>query len=107
MHRYTADTTGIVRVNYLHEVQKKYNSEIDRMQDIIDNSSVSREIAQAEKRKEKLMKQLKESKEYDEKIAHLALSRIEIDLDDGVKFNYEKVQTGQDGKKLEILAKLK
>lgn len=107
MHRYTADTTGIVRVNYLHEVQKKYNSEIDRMQDIIDNSSVSREIAQAEKRKEKLMKQLKESKEYDEKIAHLALSRIEIDLDDGVKVNYEKVQTGQDGKKLEILAKLK
>lgn len=107
MHRYTADTTGIVRVNYLHEVQKKYNSEIDRMQDIIDNSSVSREIAQAEKRKEKLMKQLKESKEYDEKIAHLALSRIEIDLDDGVKVNYEKVQTGQDGKKLEVLAKLK
>jgi hypothetical protein len=46
------------------------------------------------------------TKEYDEKIAHLALSRIDIDLDDGVKVNYEKVQTGQDGKKLDILGKI-
>ena len=45
-------------------------------------------------------------KEYDEKIAHLAISRIAIDLDDGVKVNYEKVQTGQDGKKLGILGKI-
>ena len=34
------------------------------------------------------------------------ISRIDIDLDDGVKVNYEKVQTGQDGKKLQILAKI-
>lgn len=107
MHRYTPDTTGVVRVNYLHQVQKKYNSEMDRMQDIIDNSSNNRDVTQAEKRKEKLIKQLKETKEYDEKIAHLALARIDIDLDDGVKVNYEKIQTGQDGKKLEILAKIK
>ena len=66
----------------------------------------AKEVAQAEKRKEKLVKQLKETKEYDEKIAHLALSRIDIDLDDGVKVNYEKVQTGQDGKKLDILGKI-
>ena len=67
---------------------------------------IGREVAQAEKRREKLIKQLKETKEYDEKIAHLALSRIAIDLDDGVKVNYEKVQTAQDGKKLEILGKI-
>ena len=59
------------------------------------------------KGKDKLTKQLKESKDYDAKIAHLALSRIDIDLDDGVKANYEKVQTGQDGKKIEILAPIK
>ena len=33
------------------------------------------------------------------------LSRIDIDLDDGVKVNYEKVQTA-DGKKMQILAKI-
>ncbi len=106
MHRYTEDTTGIVRVDYLHKMQKIYMNEIERMQEMVDNSSNSKEVAQAEKRKEKLVKQLKETKEYDEKIAHLALSRIDIDLDDGVKVNYEKVQTGQDGKKLDILGKI-
>lgn len=106
MHRYTADTTGIVRVDYLHKMQKIYMSEIDSMIDMAENSNNTREIAQAEKRKEKLVKQLKETKEYDEKIAHLAISRIAIDLDDGVKVNYEKVQMGQDGKKLGILGKI-
>lgn len=106
MHRYNADTTGSVRVDCLHKIQKIYTSEIERMQDMIENGGNSSEISQAEKRKEKLVKQLKETKEYDEKIAHLALSRIGIDLDDGVKVNYDKVQTTQDGKKLSILAKI-
>ena len=106
MHRYDADTTGLVRMDYLHKMQKIYTSEIDRMQDEIENGKTSADIAKAEKRKEKLVKQLKETKEYDEKIAHLALSRILIDLDDGVKVNYEKVQTAQDGKKLDILGKI-
>ncbi len=107
MHRWNADTTGNVRVEYLHRVQRVYESEIARMQETIDNSSNAREISAAQKRKDKLVKQLKESKDYDAKIAHLALSRIDIDLDDGVKVNYEKVQTGPDGKKIEILAKIK
>ena len=107
MHRWNADTTGNVRVEYLHRVQRVYESEIARMQDTIDNSSNAREVSAAQKRKDKLTKQLKESKDYDAKIAHLALSRIDIDLDDGVKANYEKVQTGQDGKKIEILTAIK
>lgn len=106
MHRYTADTTGIVRVDYLHKMQKIYMSEIDRMKEMTENSSNAREVAQAEKRREKLIKQLKETKEYDEKIAHLALSRVAIDFDDGVSENYEKVQTGKDGKKLAVLMKI-
>ncbi|HRT82039.1 MAG TPA: restriction endonuclease, partial [Oscillospiraceae bacterium] len=106
MHRYNADTVGHIRVEYLHRVQRVYENEIIRMQETIDNSTNGRDVAAAEKRKEKLTKQLKEAKDYDAKIAHIALSRINIDLDDGVKVNYEKVQTGQDGKKIEILAKI-
>lgn len=105
MHRWNADTIGNMRVEYLHRMQRVYESEIARMQETIDNSSNSREISVAEKRKDKLQKQLKETKDYDAKIAHLALSRIDIDLDDGVKVNYEKVQT-VDGKKMPILAKI-
>ena len=104
MHRWNADTTGNVRVEYLHRVQRVYESEIARMQDTIDNSSNAREVSAAQKRKDKLTKQLKESKDYDAKIAHLALSRIDIDLDDGVKVNYRKLQTAADGKFYEVLA---
>lgn len=106
MHRYNADTIGNLRVDYLHRMERIYESEINRMQDTIDNSSNAREITAASKRKEKLQKQLKECQEYDEKVGHLALSRIEIDLDDGVKVNYEKVQTARDGKKYQVLAKV-
>ena len=106
MHRWNADTIGNVRVEYLHRIQRVYEREIEREQDTIDNSNNSRDKAAAAKRKEKLLKQLKETKEYDAMIAHLALSRIDIDLDDGVKVNYEKVQTGQDGKKLPVLGKI-
>lgn len=105
MHRWNADTIGNVRVEYLHRIQRVYEKEITRMQEIIDNSNDNKEISNATKRKEKLQKQIKETKDYDAKIAHLALSRIDIDLDDGVKVNYEKVQTA-DGKKMQILAKI-
>ena len=104
LHRYTPDTIGNLRVDYLHKMQRIYESEINRMQDTIDHSTNSREVAAATKRKEKLQKQLKECREYDEKIGHLALSRIELDLDDGVKKNYRKVQTASDGKFYEVLA---
>ena len=105
MHRWNADTIGNVRVEYLHRIQRVYEKEIACMQEIIDNSHDNKEISNATKQKEKLQKQIKETKDYDAKIAHLALSRIDIDLDDGVKVNYEKVQTA-DGKKMQILAKI-
>ena len=106
MHRWNADTVGNLRVEYLHKMQHTYEREIVRMQETIDNSRDSREVSKATKRKDKLQKQLKETKDYDTKLAHIALSRIEIDLDDGIKVNYEKVQTGRDGKKMQILAKI-
>lgn len=104
LHRYNADTIGNLRVDYLHRMQRIYESEINRMQDMVDNSTNAREVAASTKRKDKLQKQLKECREYDEKIGHLALSRIELDLDDGVKVNYRKVQTARDGKFYEVLA---
>lgn len=104
LHRYTPDTIGNLRIDYLHKMQRVYESEINRMQEMMDHSGNAREVAAASKRKDKLAKQLKECREYDEKISHLALSRIELDLDDGVKVNYRKLQTAQDGKFYEVLA---
>jgi hypothetical protein len=47
--------------------------------------------AAAEMRKEKLtQKSSRWPMDYDTKIAHIALSGIDLDLDDGVKVNYER-----------------
>ena len=106
MHRYTEDTTGKVRIDYLHKIQRIYENKISFLRDNITNNKDVKEVARSEKELEKIIKQLKECKDYDEKIGHIAVSRIGIDLDDGVKVNYEKVQTDNDEKKYQILAKI-
>lgn len=106
IHRYNRDAVGKLRIDYLHKLQRVYESEISRMRETIDKSNDPRDAAAASKRLEKLSRQLKEAKEYDEKIAHLALSRITLDLDDGVKSNYEKLQTSADGRKHEVLGRI-
>lgn len=103
MHRYNTDTTGLVRTDYLHKVQAT-NAEAQKSQEYAIENGSNR--SKAEKKLEILKKQQLETESYDHRIGHLANCRIDIDLDDGVKVNYEKVQTGQDGKKLEILGKI-
>ncbi len=105
MHRYNADTSGQVRAEYLASMETIYESEIVRMQDIADNGT-GRSAALAAKRIEKLKKQLKECRDYDAVLGHIALARIGIDLDDGVKVNYDRVQTAKDGALLQVLAKI-
>lgn len=113
MHRYDADTVGRVRTDYLHRAQKYVETAMQSAQYTIDNASFASEKSKATKAVTKYMKQLAEMKIYDEAIAHIANKRIEIDLDDGVKVNYEKfqgVEVAQEGKKtlkVDLLAKLK
>ena len=113
MHRYDADTVGGVRIDYLHRAQKYVETAMQSAQYIIDNASSASEKSKATKAVTKYTKQLAEMKIYDEAIAHIANKRIEIDLDDGVKVNYEKfqgVEVAQEGKKalkVDLLAKIK
>lgn len=113
MHRYDADTVGRVRTDYLHRAQKYVETAMQSAQYTIDNASSASEKSKATKAVMKYTKQLAEMKIYDEAIAHIANKRIEIDLDDGVKVNYEKfqgVEVAQEGKKalkVDLLAKIK
>lgn len=112
MHRYDADTVGRVRTDYLHRAQKYVETAMQSAQYTIDNASSASEKSKATKAVTKYTKQLAEMKIYDEAIAHIANKRIEIDLDDGVKVNYEKfqgVEVAQEGKKalkVDLLAKI-
>lgn len=113
MHRYDADTVGRVRTDYLHRAQKYVETAMHSAQYTIDNASSASEKSKATKAVTKYTKQLAEMKIYDEAIAHIANKRIQIDLNDGVKVNYEKfqgVEVAQEGKKalkVDLLAKLK
>lgn len=104
LHRYDENTIGRVRADYLHRMERIYSNEVNRMQDVIDHSHSAYEVSVAEKRLEKMKKQIKECQDYDAKLGHLALDQIHLDLDDGVRINYRKVQTGRDGKFYEVLA---
>lgn len=107
MHRYNPDTIAKVRIDYLHNLQKKYEGEIRQLDMIIESDTPTREKNKARKKKEKLTKQILECTEYDQAMNHMASQRIDIDLDDGVKVNYEKFQgvevpRGKDKKPLNI-----
>lgn len=112
MHRYNPDTVGTVRTEYLHKTQKAIEQAMERATYISSNGSGS-ERAKATKQITKYTKQLAEIHTYDEAMSHMANKRIDIDLDDGVKVNYEKfqgVEVAQEGKKalkVDLLAKIK
>ncbi len=112
MHRYEPDLVARVRTDYLHKTQKALETAIANNERIIDNSTNASEKAKAVKTKDKLIKQLEETRKYDEALAHVANQKIEIDLDDGVKVNYAKFQgvevssEGQKAKKIDLLKKI-
>ena len=112
MHRYEPSLVARIRTDYLHKTQKAIEQAIANCDNIINHSSSSSEITKATKDKNKLQKQLKETQEYDEALAHIANQNIEIDLDDGVKVNYAKFQNievsreGKKAKKINLLKKL-
>lgn len=106
IHRWTKDTEGRVLL-YLHKVQSKYETELRAIDMNLENLSDKRRAARLEKRKDHLQKQLAEIKDYDEILDHMANEQLIMDLDDGVKVNYEKMQTDREGVTYPILAKIK
>lgn len=100
MHRYQPDTMATIRFEHLQEIQAKYNNEIVAVDLRIVNPNLSAtEKLDLEKRKTAYQKRLEELLEFDKKLAEYANSQIAIDLDDGVKVNYEKFD--------KVLAKIK
>ena len=112
MHRYEPSLVARIRTDYLHKTHKAIEQRIVNNDNIINNSTSKQEVANATKEKTKLQKQLKETQEYDEVLAHIANQNIEIDLDDGVKVNYAKFQNieikkeGSKTKKVNLLKKI-
>ena len=88
MHRYSRDLLAKLRTDYVHEQQERYRTQLSHISAAL-NTATGAERARLLKQQDKLIEQLKEITVFEEKVHHLADQNIEIDLDDGVKKNYE------------------
>ena len=88
MHRYQRDLLARLRTDYVHEQQERYRTQLTQLGDAIDHASASERV-RLTKQQKKFQEQAAELQKYEEKVHHLADQNLEIDLDDGVKHNYE------------------
>ena len=88
MHRYQSDLLARMRTDYVHEQQERYRTQLSHLADAIDHASASERV-KLTKQQKKIQEQALEIQKYEEKVHHLADQNIQIDLDDGVKHNYE------------------
>lgn len=88
MHRYQSDLLARMRTDYVHEQQERYRTQLSHLADAIDHASASERV-KLTKQQKKIQEQALEIQKYEEKVHHLADQNISIDLDDGVKHNYE------------------
>lgn len=98
MHRYRRDLLARLRTDYVHEQQERYRTQLTQIGEAMDRAEATNRVRMAKQQK-KLQEQAAELKAYEEKVHHLADRNIEIDLDDGVKHNYELFS--------DVLAKIK
>lgn len=99
IHRYTPDLIARMRTGYIHPLQSQYRTQIEMLNNQIDEVSSTSEKVKLKKQLKKITEQAEELGEYEEKIHHWADKMEPMDLDDGVKVNYAKFQ--------ELLAKIK
>ena len=88
IHRYKTDTIARIRTDYVHELQSRYRTAFEEINTRTINSTGSEKIRLV-KQKDKIQSQSDEIHQYEEKIHHIADQMIPINMDDGIKKNYE------------------
>ena len=91
LHRYTEDTLAMINSNYLLPETTRLRNELSDLENAIKTSDdITRR--RLEKERDIVNKQYYEAVEYGLVLDHMANRYINLDLDDGVKVNYEKFQ---------------
>lgn len=94
LHRYTTEQLPMVR-HYLHELQPAMNNLIEIDQNLLDQETTAGAKSKYRKAIVILNKQVNEIMKYDQVLDHLSQSPVELDLDDGVLVNHDKLQQGE------------
>jgi hypothetical protein len=94
LHRYTKDTLNQVLNNYFRPYLQKLEARLAQLGlDQLNDALPTRERTAARKEADKITKVIKECQAWEQDaLLPLAQQRIELDLDDGVKVNYLKLQ---------------
>jgi hypothetical protein len=92
MHRYRPDTVSVVLNDYLREFRTKLSARKNHLEAVSISASASPgEKTKALKEIESIKKMIDELDTYEREVVYpLATEQVEIDLDDGVKVNYQK-----------------
>jgi hypothetical protein len=92
MHRYTPSTASTVLNEYLREYKAKLESSLHHHERLAAGVVTPRQQAAAQKEADRLRKVLLELDKYEHDILYpLASKQVSIDLDDGVRANYTKL----------------
>lgn len=91
MHRYNKDTIARINAKYFLPESTRLKNELDEIMVAVE-SSEGRDKIRLEKERVKIAAAYNEAIEYGQILDHIANQYIAIDLDDGVKVNYEKFQ---------------
>jgi hypothetical protein len=93
LHRYTRDTVNTLLNRYLRDYLHKLDSRITHLVQVEATSTAPKDKTAARKERERLEKARKDCRDWERDIIlPLAQKRLEIDLDDGVKVNYQKFE---------------
>ena len=88
LHSYDTNTLARLRTDYVLELQRKIDNELQREQQNLALLTTTATKKASQKLIKDLQDQQLELREYQAKLQHAADKRIAIDLDDGVAYNY-------------------
>lgn len=91
MHRYNEDTVARINAKYFLPESTRLKNELEEIAVAVE-SGEERDKIRLEKERLKIAAAYNEAIEYGQILDHIANQYIKIDLDDGVKVNYEKFQ---------------
>jgi len=90
LHRYNESTLSRMRSTYVTPLQSNFSSRLEFLQDEKDAASTTSAKNKIQKEIDKLKKKQTELSNFDDELRHYADKKISLDLDDGVKVNYDK-----------------
>lgn len=91
MHRYNKDTLARINAKYYLPESTRQKIELEDLDNQI-KTAEGKDRIRLEKSRTKLFDKYNETIEYGQVLDHMSNKYIDIDLDDGVKVNYEKFQ---------------